>query len=357
MAAPDRPTNWLRRLWNFGCSLKLAITLASLTTLLVMGGSLVMPRHPELFASLDHLTMRDWLPGAWRRAPGLTFWVPAAGLCLLLFGLNTLCCLLDWLLRIRSRWRKTGEYLVHAGFCLLVIAYAWGNLAGARTGTHQLFPGDRQAIPGLPGYELQLDAFTPQFSPEGRPLDMLSDVTLFHQGAVVRQQQVRINHPLIHDGLIVLTSSMGQALSGFRCYLPQLGMLDLTEGSRLPLPGGGSLTVRRLLADARRSGRGQVMAGGDQLGNPAMLLNLQQADGSVWEGWYFLRGPLPAELAASGVSLRPTEPLFNYYSLLTINRDPGDRMALAGGLCLLLGVLFAFVSFYYKRSRGDRPIV
>ena len=53
--------------------------------------------------------------------------------------------------------------------------------------------------------------------------------------------------------------------------------------------------------------------------------------------------------------LRPVEPVLTTFSLLTINRDPGDNMALTGGFCITVGVIFAFFSFYRKRTIGDRP--
>jgi cytochrome c biogenesis protein len=51
------------------------------------------------------------------------------------------------------------------------------------------------------------------------------------------------------------------------------------------------------------------------------------------------------------------QPLAGYVSLLTVNRDPGAGLALAGAGCLSVGVLFAMLSFYRKRARGDRPLV
>jgi cytochrome c biogenesis protein len=57
------------------------------------------------------------------------------------------------------------------------------------------------------------------------------------------------------------------------------------------------------------------------------------------------------------VRLWPTEPLYRTYSELTVNYDPGAPLALAGAVAMLAGVLLAAGSFYYKRSRGDRPEV
>lgn len=353
----QQKTSILQKLWALGCSLKLAIYLASMATLLIMGGSLVMHFNPRIFAGMEQEIMGIWLPWAWDKAPHLTWWVPLSGLCVVLFAANTLCCLIDWLCKIKVRWRKTGEYLIHAGFILLTIAYLWGNAAGFRSGPHKFSPGERQAIPMMSGYELQLDKFTPELEPSGRPLDMISDVSLFKDDEQVAQATVRINHPLIHDGLVILPASYGQELYGFRFNLVGHGPVNLTSGSSVPLSPTVSMKVHRLLPDARRSNRGQVTQAGSRLNNPAMQLSLVSNGVTTWTGWYFLRGMPPQELRDAGVILRPTEPLFRTFSLLTINRDPGDKIALLGSIFISIGVIFAFFSFYRKRAQGDRPEV
>ena len=347
--------NNLLKLWAFGCSLKLAIALASVATLLIMGGSLVMHYNPAIFAGLEQETMGRWLPQAMSRAPLLVAWLPLSGLCVLLFAMNTLCCLLDWLSRFRARWRKSGEYLIHAGFILLTIAYLWGNISGFRSGPHRLAPGDRMSIPEMPGYQLELEEFTPQLEPSGRPLDMVNKVALWKNDRRVAQKIVRINHPLIYDGLVILPASFGQELQGFRFHMPGIGFVDLTPGSRLSVSSGLSLAVDNFLPDAGRDRQGRVIPVGSRLNNPALQLSLFGPTGTIWQGWYFLRRPLPEGLVNAGIYLKPVEPVLTPFSLLTINRDPGDKTALAGGVCITVGVLFAFFSFYRKRATGDRP--
>lgn len=349
--------SWPRRLWEFGCSLKLAIVLASLATLLIMGGSLVMHFNPGVFGGMDRQTMGVWLPWAWQQSPHLVWWVPLSGICLALLGVNTLCCLIDWILTFTRRWRKTGEYLIHAGFILLVIAYLWGSLAGYRSGPHTLFPGERLDIPKMPGLVLHLEDFAPQFSAQGQPLDMVNRVALWREDQLIARTELRINHPLLYDGLVILPTSLGQALTGFRFHLPTRGSVNLAAGSRLELDNGTILTIDRLLADARQTSSGGVIPLGDRLGNPAMQVTLQAPSGRSWQGWYFLRGRPPAEMVEAGALLQPIEPIFRTYSLLTVNRDPADKLALIGSLCLSIGVVLAFFSFYRKRSRGDRPEV
>lgn len=343
------------RLWALGCSLKLAIALASAATILIMGGSLVMHFNPELFAGMEQDIMSKWLRQAWAQAPHLVFWVPLGGLCVLLLAVNTLCCLIDWLISFRTRWRKCGEYLIHSGFVLLVIAYAWGSLSGFRSGPHALFPGERFTIADLPEYALQLEEFAPQIGPSGRPLDMINRVSLWKNGQQVTAGEVRINHPLIYDGLVILPSSFGQEFAGFRFSLPEERFVDLFTGSRLQLSAEITLVVGSFLADARQAGQNRVIPVGSRLNNPAMQVSLHSSSGQLWQGWYFLREPLPVAMREAGVLLRPQTPLYRTFSLLTINRDPGDKLALTGSLCIAIGVIFACFSFYRKRAQGDRP--
>ena len=355
IAGKQKTKPLLMKLWALGCSLKLAIALATVATLFIMGGSLVMHFNPQVFASMEQEVMSRWLPKAWRQAPLLVAWVPLSGLCVILFGINTLCCLIDWLFKIKVRWRKAGEYLIHAGFILLLIAYLWGSLCGFRSGPHQIFPGERVSIANIPGYALQLNAFTPQLEPSGRPLDMINQVSLWKDEQLVAKTEIRINHPLIHDGLVILPTSFGQVFEGIRFQMLGRGFVNLVSGSRLPVEPGLTLVIDRLLPDARQVGRGQVISVGDQLNNPAMQISLWKANEQLWQGWYFLRAPLPERLRLAGISLHPVEPLYKTFSLLTINRDPGDKLAMAGGLCIAIGVICAFFSFYWKRARGDHP--
>jgi cytochrome c biogenesis protein len=44
-----KPTTLFNRTWKLLCSLKLAIVLASAATLLIMGGSLLLPFYPRTF--------------------------------------------------------------------------------------------------------------------------------------------------------------------------------------------------------------------------------------------------------------------------------------------------------------------
>ncbi len=86
-------------------------------------------------------------------------------------------------------------------------------------------------------------------------------------------------------------------------------------------------------------------------------MSLESGRQTAWRGWYFLRRGLPSPLSRADVRLRPLSPVFEPYSILTINSDPGAPLALAGCISMIVGVVFAFFSYYAKRRRKDRPQV
>jgi cytochrome c biogenesis protein len=350
-------TAFLDKTWKLLCSLKLAIVLASAATLLIMGGSLRIPFNPRTFGGMDQMPLGDWLGSAGAARPDLSWWVFAAGALVLLLGVNTLCCFLDWLRNLRTRWRKSGEYLIHLGFVLVLAAYAWGSAAGFRSEGNRIFVGEVLEIAALPGYALRLDAFEAQLGAGGRPVDMLSTVALLKDDRVLAQGVVKTNSPLTRDGLVVVPASFGRQPAGFQFLLSGRGVVPLAAGSRLELDGGRGLRVLDFYPDAFRRGDGQAVYRGENFGNPAIRLELLQPGREPWRGWYFLGGELPYPLVEAGVRLWPTEPLYRVFSVLTVNYDPGAPLAMAGAAAMLAGVLLAAASFYYKRSRGDRPEV
>lgn len=352
-----RTLSWPLMLWKWFCSLKLAIVLASLATLLGIGGSTLIPFNPGIFGDMDSMTLANWLSTYGVRHVGMTWWLWLSGTLILLLGLNTACCFIDWLRNLRTRWRKTGEYLLHLGFVLVLFAYLWGSVAGFRSEGHRLAVGQTLAIAQMPGHYLRLDAFEPILNANGRPVDMRNELTLLKGETQLAHSEVKTNHPLTWRGLTVLAASFDRINDGFLFDLSGLGRIELRSGSQLALPGGGRLTVRQYLPHAIALGNGQITSGGDTPTNPALLCEIALPDQNPQQHWYFLRGPAPRQLAQNGLQLNPRAPLYSPVSVLTINRDPGAPLAMAGATAMAIGVLLAMISFYYKRRRDDRPVL
>ncbi len=344
----------MKKIWNLLTSLKLAIILASLATATLIAGSLIMHVRPDLFGGLDQKTLSLIYSNASRQAPLLSLWVPVAGVLIAAFALNTLCCLLEWLSQIRRRWRKLGEYLIHLGFCLLVIAFFWGDLKGERQ-SRQIFLGEKTVLEKSDGLSIRADELRPVFDEKTRrPLKAVNHLTLFKEGQEVSRQTIGANRPLVRDGYIVLPASYGQAVRGFTFSLPGHQPTLLEPGKRLQLAGEKYLEVLDFAPHARRM-NSQVINLSERLVEPAFHLRLTQNDAVLWEGWYFLRHPVPETLRQEGVGLRPLAPVEQTYAILTVNHDPAIQLAKAGGYCMTAGVFWALFSYYAKRRRKDRP--
>jgi cytochrome c biogenesis protein len=345
----------LQRIWNLCCSLKLAIVLTSIATIIAIGGSLVMHFHPNLFGGLDALSLSAWHTGYGSKSLSLTAWFYLTGFLLALLGLNTGCCFIDWLFKIRVRWRKTGEYLIHLGFVLIIIAYFWGSFAGTRSEGNRFNIGETKPITALPGHYLRLDDFETVLNESGRPVDMKSSLSLLKGDQVVKSVQVHSNTPLIYDSLTVVPASYGEETVGYDVMLTALNRpAKIAASSHIELKEQTTLTIQKFYADATRIGNRVVRRNANSI-NPAILVQVSQAKVNIWSGWIFLREPLPLFLQQKGFNFVVKRPINRVYSVLTLNTDPGMRLALTGSICLTIGVIFTLFSFYYKRQRGDRP--
>lgn len=340
------------RIWKICCSLKLAIVLATIATFLLMGGSLLFPGNPQFFGRLDQMPLGQWLNDIATSSPALSWWFFAFIATMGLLLLNTSCCFIDWILNIRARWRKSGEYLIHLGVILLLTGFVWGAAGGWR---HIALPctiGELTPLPKWPGHYLAVDSFQPIIAASGQPTDMISRVRLLAGERQLLAGEVRINQPLISNGLVITPVSFGRKPSGFSFWVAGK-QLELKAGDRVLQENGSRLDVLRFLPDARHDSNGQIIYRNDRVGSPAMELRFTSPGGIIWRGWYFLAQTPPEALRT--LQLRPLQPLYNSYSSLTVNYDPGAPIAATGGILTGIGCLLALFSYYRKRSNHDRP--
>ncbi|MDY0189102.1 MAG: cytochrome c biogenesis protein ResB [Desulfuromonas sp.] len=336
-----------RQLWKLCCSAKATIVLTSITTLIAVLGSTQAMHNPRLFNTMDSKPLLEWWQLYIQQISYSTVWIPLCSALIGLLWFNTLCCCIDWLCHLRTRWKKSGEYLIHLGFILVVIAYAWGSIYGMRSSNNSIAAGEIIAIPEQAGYFLRLNSFQPQMAPSGRPIDMLSNVTLLKGDHELKTATIRFNHPLTYGDLIILPGSYSQQVVGFSCLLNQQ-QVELKPGSTIQLSAGASLRVVDFTPDIQ-SRRGS--AGNGALRNPAFLLELKEASHENKSLWYVVRRGAPKQLVAAGFTPQRLAPLYTTYSQLTINRDPGAPLAAAGAIAMTLGILLSLRSFYAKRSR------
>lgn len=235
------------KFWKLLCSLKLTIVLASAATLLSVGGSLLIPFNPQIFDGLDGMPLNLWIETMVPQAPKQTWWIPVGGVLVGLLALNTLCCFIDWLFHLRARWRKSGEYLIHLGFVLILIAFFWGSLAGFRSEGNGLIVGQSMFLPQL-DVTLKLESFEPVFNQQGRPTDMRNGLAIYRGAQLLKRIQTQANHPLTWQGLVVIPASYGQTMWGGRQTLYSVLTINYDPGANLALAGGVTMGCGVLLA-------------------------------------------------------------------------------------------------------------
>lgn len=246
------------RIWKLLCSLKLTIVLASAATLLSISGSVLMPFNPRIFSGLDSMPLGRWLEQVAIQAPELTWWIPLAGILATLLAFNTLCCFIDWLFHFRARWRKSGEYLIHLGFVLIMVAFLWGSQAGFRSEQNGLLLGQSINLKPL-NVTLALEEIKPITGPQGRPLDTLTTLALYRDGQLLRRVQARANHPLVWNGLLIIPTSYGQTRWGGRPTPYSLLTINYDPGANLAFAGSlamGCGVLLTLFSFYRKRARG-----------------------------------------------------------------------------------------------------
>ena len=68
--------------------------------------------NPDIFGNLDSMNLRDWTTHRGGINPLMSGWFYLTGLLIALLAFNTICCFIDWLIRIKARWRKTGDFSI-----------------------------------------------------------------------------------------------------------------------------------------------------------------------------------------------------------------------------------------------------
>ncbi len=169
------------------------------------------------------------------------------GVVIVLLGVNTLCCFVDWLFHIRTRWRKAGEYFIHLGFVLILCAFLWGSQTGFRSEKNAVLMGQPLTIKPL-NVTVVLEGIKPVIGPQGRPMDTLTSLALYRDGRLLKQVQTRANHPLIWNGLLVIPSSYGRTMWKGQPTAYSLLTINYDPGAGLAFVGSLLMAAGVLLA-------------------------------------------------------------------------------------------------------------
>lgn len=269
----------------------------------------------------------------------------------------------DFLYAEKGRYSHFGVYIVHLSVLLILAGGLIGSFFGfeAYVTIPEGAAADRVTLrrsrdTKLLPFAVACDKFTIDYYENGTPKEYRSDLKFFQGDGIVREGQLRVNHPITHEGITFYQSSYGQTptvhLSVSRSgTATEVTPYAVHRGHPVFLPGKEG--VFRLL-EAHDNFQGAL--------GPAALLSIRSNDGKERQMWIFqnpenLKKLFPEKMLQSPklnpASFEPYTFLLDrienrYYSVLQVSRDPGVPLVWAGFCLIMLGL---FMTFFFPHKR------
>lgn len=111
----------------------------------------------------------------------------------------------------KNRYFRLGTYLGHLSLILFVLAFIIGSYFGFRNTSFAVAEGATEEVGYETGLTLHLESFVDEYYPDGVPKDYRSQVTLYENGKEVAKKLIRVNYPLVYNGVRFYQSFFGPA--------------------------------------------------------------------------------------------------------------------------------------------------
>ncbi len=349
----------MKYLWQLFVSTRLTIVLSFLIVADVLIGTFLLSAYTDAFGAINLGVFFFWLFDTGIKNIGLSWWLFLLIALMTLLMLNTVVCLIDSLAAIVARRRKGYviarrllSQAVHLGFVIVLVGYLLSSATGFRTTDNRLDEGASVAMPGAQGLSLRLNRIDVAYSKYGGMERMDAALSLLSGNRVIKEQIVRLNEPLLYRGNAVYIKHHGETPRGIELRVSGNGVSDTVRvmfrsrrGSRFR---GYRIVPGRLIPDFILDNAGKASSASREFRNPALELKVFKGNTEWARGWAFLKFPNRRALAFDGYELFFSGIDFLPYAVLTINKDPGAVIALAGAL-LFMGALIALL---FIRDKG-----
>ena len=115
----------------------------------------------------------------------------------------------------KNKFARLGTLVHHAGLIVVLLGAIWGGRGGFRESQFIIAEGDTRPVGHETGLSIRLDSFIDEYYTGGGgvPKDYRSNVVVLEDGAEVASGTVRVNEPLIHDGVRVHQAFYGPAIN------------------------------------------------------------------------------------------------------------------------------------------------
>ncbi|MDO5720472.1 MAG: cytochrome c biogenesis protein ResB [Actinomycetaceae bacterium] len=246
----------------------------------------------------------------------------------------------------RFRFGPFGTVIAHASFVIILAAFAISAFTG--------FEESIEAPVGTPidighdtGLTLEATSFEDSYDDQGRPIDYVSHVKLSSDSGLIKEQDVRVNTPLVYEGVRIHQASFGiaatvliETMSGdevVNAAVPLKWTSDdgLNSIGRVDVPD----IDRQFIVVTPASGQNlSTIEPGTVLIEIYQLSNGNRLDaGTVTQGDTEIIGDFTATFERE-----------QQYAGLIVRKDPGTIWMWIGSLLLIIGMTMTF-GFRHRR--------
>jgi cytochrome c biogenesis protein len=112
----------------------------------------------------------------------------------------------------RNRFSRLGTLATHLAIILILVGAVVTSVFGVRNGEFIVPEGSTRAVGFGTNLTVKADSFADEYYPEGPPKDYRSDLILYENGKEVARQTVRVNEPLVYNGIRFHQAFFGPAV-------------------------------------------------------------------------------------------------------------------------------------------------
>jgi cytochrome c biogenesis protein len=247
----------------------------------------------------------------------------------------------------KGRYGRLGMYIAHLSLIIILAGGMIGSLFGFK-GLVTIMEGQTvdtiflrkngQAVPYPLGYQVRCDNFDISYYDTSGPEKFVSEYTstlsIVEQGQAIRQEKVRVNHPMAHRGIKFYQSSYGSEPQILVQVREREGGTPqefwLRRGRRISIPGSdATIQLLRYHPEVHSFGEGVELA-------------LFPKDQPPQRIWLFKKIPDYDEKRGGGLILTLREISLKNFTVLQVAREPGVWVVWIGCFLLIVGTFMAF---------------
>lgn len=268
-------------------------------------------------------------------------------------------------------WGRVGAHLAHVSVMIVLL----GALVGGKLGYRNfgvVLEGEKVYIPEGNFY-IRLDKFWIDYYDNGAVKDFYSKLTVIDDDKEVLTRDIEVNDPLYYKGIRFYQASYGDAydrINRARVAIREkktnkvVGDLVLDWQKEYKAPElNMSLKMVSFVSDfAYSKERREVYTKSIEHNNPAVRLEINNGDGSVFTPWLFYNYPDLYEMEESKYKFELLGYLPHKYTGLQVAKDPGVNIVWLGSGLLMFGLLLSLFVFHKRvwvkiQSEEDRSII